>query len=383
MFREMASYILGKDKSTARLSHRALLVLIRCASIQTVCGPFSGVPLQNNALFEFMGQLSQRLSYRHIARGALHEGQEQSSDRSPGPKHTQTPAPPYDTPGTSDNLNASTGSTLAIESNTRDVDDFGRRPSFVLVRCEASGTGPSARLLLKSCPFTPASWSAWCGGSHKGTSPPVSKGSTEPLPSSQHAARVEADIGRPRGAPQWAATAGDEGQGNGRPGDSETARATMEATLAALAAPGPTEVLAEAFERVLDVEEDDGDETSSSSFGGAGDATRRVFDCIAWVYDHVRYYLGYKSKLFLLAFEITRSRYIAGVPCGPYIGVNYEMVRNSRAQSSARIFLAYVHSCSPFLAAPQRTVEVGVSVRIYSLQSDTYNSSNIVVPFSI
>lgn len=64
------------------------------------------------------------------------------------------------------------------------------------------------------------------------------------------------------------------------------------------------------------------------------------------------------------------------MPCGPYIGVNYEMVRNLRAQSSGRGFLAYFHSGSPFLAAPQRTVEVGVSVRIYLLQYDTYNSLN-------
>ncbi|CAM9529272.1 unnamed protein product, partial [Laminaria digitata] len=79
--------------------------LTSTAITQTICGPFSGAPLHTSVPFEFIGQLSQRLSYCHTARSALHEGQQQSSDQSTGRKDTQTPAPPYDTPGTNDTTN--------------------------------------------------------------------------------------------------------------------------------------------------------------------------------------------------------------------------------------------------------------------------------------
>lgn len=287
--------ILARHKFITRLPWRALPARTRCVSMQTICGPFSGVPIPYSVPFELIGQLSQRLSYRHIARGALHEGRQQSNNSSPGPKHTQTPAPPYDTSGitSSDKPNDNiTGSASVVDGSTRDADDCGRRPSFVLVRCEANGAGPSARLLLKSCSFTPASWTAWCYGSVEETPQQTSKGRTEPLPSSQQAATMEADIGQPRPPPQWAGTAGDERQGDERPGHKQPDRATTEAILAALAATGPSKVLAKAFERVLDVEEDAGDDSSAANYFGTGDATRRVFDCVSWVYDHVRYSLG-------------------------------------------------------------------------------------------
>lgn len=52
---------------------------------------------------------------------------------------------------------------------------------------------------------------------------------------------------------------------------------------------GAAEVLVEAFEQVLDVEEDeDEDEALASARGGTGDATRRVFDSLTWAYDDVR-----------------------------------------------------------------------------------------------
>ncbi|CAM9529345.1 unnamed protein product, partial [Laminaria digitata] len=86
-------------------------------------------------------------------------------------------------------------------SSTSDADDCGQRPSLVLVRCEASGAGPSARLLLRSRLFTPASWTAWCGGGFKGTPPSAFNGSTEPLPSSQQEEALAEDFGRPRGVP--------------------------------------------------------------------------------------------------------------------------------------------------------------------------------------
>ena len=250
--------------------------------------------------FEFIGQLSQRLSYRHIARGGLNKGQQESNNPSPGPKHTQKIAPPFDTPGmgrshgSNDN---NTGSTPVVDESARDADDCGQRPSFVVVRCEANGAGPSARLLLRSFPFTPASWAAWCDVNFKETPLTTSKGRTEPLASFQHAKTIQADTGRPRGPPQWAATAGDEGQGDKRTVHKEIASATAEAILAALAATGPTKVLAKAFERVLDVEESAGDDSLAANYGGTGDAIRRVFDCVAWVYDHVRYSLGYKDEI--------------------------------------------------------------------------------------
>lgn len=69
------------------------------------------------------------------------------------------------------------------------------------------------------------------------------------------------------------------------------AAATKEDVLATLSEDegGPAEVLAESFERLLDVEvdEDEG-EALAAARGGTVDATRRVFDSLVWVYDHVR-----------------------------------------------------------------------------------------------
>lgn len=67
--------------------------------------------------------------------------------------------------------------------------------------------------------------------------------------------------------------------------------------LAALALEGPANVLAEAFERVLDMEEDVTDERLLVVRGGTGGAIRRVFDCVAAVYDHVRRCWDNQSKL--------------------------------------------------------------------------------------
>lgn len=154
-----------------------------------------------------------------------------------------------------------------------DNHDPYRSPSCALVHCEARGAGSTGRLLLRSHTFTPASWAAWCDDGGEGT---VAAGGRE---DAGHG------TGWPRGAPKWAAKAGEEG------GDKENAAAAAAGThvLAALwAEGGPAEILVEAFEQLLDVGKDeDEDERLAAARGGTGDATRRVFESLERVYDDV------------------------------------------------------------------------------------------------
>lgn len=88
-------------------------------------------------------------------------------------------------------------------------------------------------------------------------------------------------------APRWAANAGDDNTGSRRP-DGRTLEAAD--VLAALSEKGPANVLSEAFERVVDIGGGFQDETLI--LGSTGDANRRVFESVVWVYDHVRDQLG-------------------------------------------------------------------------------------------
>ena len=164
----------------------------------------------------------------------------------------------------------------------RECDDPYRSPSCALVLCEARGTGPGARLLVRSRFFTPASWAVWCDD---GTAETTSLGAA--------AATLEAvDMGRPRAPSRWAATAGGEEGGSGKVWRGRGTMRVVDAAdvLAVLREEGgPSEILAEEFERLLDVEEDeDEDEMLAAARGGTGDATRRVFESMARVYDDVR-----------------------------------------------------------------------------------------------
>lgn len=166
----------------------------------------------------------------------------------------------------------------------RDCDDPYRSASCVLVLCEARGVGPGAHLLLRSRLFTPASWAAWCDDGAAGTTTAATAG--------EGATPNAVDTGRFRDPPRWAATAG--GEEEGRIGKGRKRRTAEEVGAAAVLAAlreegGPFEALVEAFERLLDVEEDeDEDEMLAAARGGTGDATRRVFESLARVYDDVR-----------------------------------------------------------------------------------------------
>lgn len=252
---------------------------------QTVCGPFSGIPPVNGTTFELTGELSHRLSYRHTIKDLRKNGirlQKQLGDdihsaAAWSGKNAMPTTPPFNASNLQDqpNEDSSTGNSIIV----RDCDDPYRSPSCVLVQCEARGAGLSARLVLRSRLFTPASWAAWCDDADVGAAAPT-----------------DGDIGRPRAAPQWATTAegGGGGSGEGREGGGATATATADDVIAALSDEGgPAEVIAEAFERLLDVEEDeDEDEALAVARGGTADATRRVFDSLTWVYDHVRVLTG-------------------------------------------------------------------------------------------
>lgn len=185
----------------------------------------------------------------------------------------------------------------------RECDDPYRSASCVLVFCEARGAGASAHLLLRSRLFTPASWAAWCDD---GAADTAAATAAAPTPEA-------VDAGRPRVLPQWAATAGEEGGRSGRGGSERGAAAVAGAAdvLAALGEEGgPSETLVEVFERLLDVEEDeDEDEMLAAARGGAGDATRRVFESLAWVYEHVSHF----CRLFVSVRFVHETAHIFSV----------------------------------------------------------------------
>lgn len=174
----------------------------------------------------------------------------------------------------------------------RECDDPYRSASCVLVLCEARGSGPSAHLLLWSHLFTSASWAAWCEDGAAG----ATAAGTAATPKA-------VDKGRPRGPPQWAATAGgEEGEsGKGGRGRVTTVGGAADVLAALREEGGPSEILVEAFERLLDVEEDENeDEMLAAARGGTGDATRRVFESLTWVYDDVRYGVDWSVQIALL-----------------------------------------------------------------------------------
>ncbi len=248
-----------------------------------MCGPFSGTPPLHGIAFELKGELSRRLSYRHTVndfrnkggrRGQQHPGGAPSTAAGAGLGYKVLPQQPSavnreDKP---DENNGAAGNIAVPE-----CDDHYRSPSCVLVHCEARGAGPTCRLLLRTHTFTPASWAAWCDDGGVGTGA---------------AGRREAPgHGKdwPRGAPKWAAKAGEEGGGKGN----AAAPAAEADVLAALwAEGGPAEILVEAFEQLLDVEKgEDEDERLAAARGSTGDATRRVFDSLVRVYDDVSHRL--------------------------------------------------------------------------------------------
>lgn len=254
-----------------------------------------------------MGKLSPRLSYRHtindLSNRGRSRGQKQLGDHHKVMADKETKAADTDT---------------ACECD----DDPYRSASCVLVLCEARGAGPGSRLLVRSRLFTPASWAAWCDDGATGTSAAVATAGAAPK---------AVDMGRPRAPPRWAATAGGEertgGSGKGGRGRGATAVVPVagDDVLAALQEEGgPSEVLAEAFEQLLDVEEDeDEDEMLASARGGTGDATRRVLETLARVYDDVRCSAGWGVRL------LCSSRYVVMLIRSPTSGLLSRGVFNS------------------------------------------------------
>eukprot|EP00752_Nemacystus_decipiens_P010481 g9338.t1 len=230
---------------------------------QVVCGPFIGTPPLNGIAFELRGELSPRLSFRHTINDLRSRGGR--GQKQPGDHKVLT-------------HKESMANTNASKS---DDDDPYRSASCVLVLCEARGTGPSAHLRVRSRLFTPASWAAWCDDSTASTTAGAAVAAVAA------ATPTTVDMGRPRGAPRWASTAGEEEGGNGRGGRGNKAAVDAADVHAALREEGgPLEILEEAFERLLDVEEDeDEDERLATARGGTGDATRRVFESLARAYD--------------------------------------------------------------------------------------------------
>lgn len=201
----------------------------------------------------------------------------------------------------SDNVHSNISEGDGNGSGTNDDPYAG--PSCVLVRCEVSGIGTSAHLCVQSRHFTSASWAAWCdSGDHEASasvlnhdtpSPSVEKPTGESLPPPPGK-----DFGRPRSVPRWAAWGdgdfrgvanADRGMATASRSRSPAAAVSTADVLQILARKGPAGIVVEAFERILDVEDDDEDEALAAVRGGAAiSATRRVFDCMVWVYEHVR-----------------------------------------------------------------------------------------------
>ncbi|CAM9458255.1 unnamed protein product, partial [Ectocarpus sp. 13 AM-2016] len=270
------------------------------AITQTVCGPFYGIPSLHGRVFEPAGALSQRFSYHHTINDPRDEGGRGQQQEEPGGvlpasagSDYKVMPPPRPLSSTSDRH----GENGSIENGALvpEIDSPYRSPSCVLVRCEARGAGPSARLLLRNRFFTASSWAAWCshgdaGAAAKSAIPPP------PLPLSTEtnappSSEPPSDTGRPRAAPRWAATAWQEQAetiskkqaGGGGRGATEAADA-----LSALCADESlSDILLEAFDRVLDINEgEDEDEALAAARAGTGDATRRVFESLDWVYNN-------------------------------------------------------------------------------------------------
>lgn len=256
-------------------------------------------------MFEPAGALSQRLSYRHTINDPRDEGgRRQQQQQQPGGvprvsagseyKVMPPPRPLSAIPDRHDEHGSIENGALVPE-----IDSPYRSPSCVLVRCEARGAGPSARLLLRSRFFTASSWAAWCNDGDAGAAAkpalPASPLPPSTEPNAPPSSEPPADTGRPRAAPRWAATAWKEQEeststkqaGGGGGGVTEAAD-----VLAALCADeSVADVLLEAFDRVLDINEgEDEDEALAAARGGTGDATRRVFESLAWVYNNVRHF---------------------------------------------------------------------------------------------
>lgn len=267
-----------------------------------MCGPFSGIPSLHGKGFEPAGALSQRLSYRHTINDPRDEGGRGQQQQQPGGVHPASAGsdykvmpPPRPLSATSDRHDEH----VSIENSALvpEIDSPYRSPSCVLVRCEARGAGPRVRLLLRSRFFTASSWAAWCNDGDPGTAAksaiPASPLPPSTEPNAPPPSEPTADTGRPRAAPRWAATAWQEQTestskkqaGGGGGGATEAAD-----VLAALCADESlADVLLEAFDRVLDINEgEDEDEALAAARGGTGDATRRVSESLAWVYNNVR-----------------------------------------------------------------------------------------------
>lgn len=76
----------------------------------------------------------------------------------------------------------------------------------------------------------------------------------------------------------------------------------MAAVLAELALEGPAKILQEAFERVLDVDDEEEEEDIGVTAAAKSDnrhVARRVFVYVIWVYDHVRRKMCSDSFLWL------------------------------------------------------------------------------------
>ncbi|CAM9986351.1 unnamed protein product, partial [Scytosiphon promiscuus] len=308
-----------------------------CVAIhQIVCGSFSGIPPLGGVDFELEGELAQGLSYHHtvsdarskskggVPRTQQHNQPTPDASSSSGVAGSGYKVMPHLSPfsatrgsrkGKPDERNSTDAGASDISRSSSSLqhrDDPSLHPSCVLVRCEARGAGPSARMSLRSRFFTASSWASWCNDgdlcgvaeAQAAARPPPSltsklegeitfDGRTQDSPSPPSSpATTTADTGRPRSPPRWVTIAldgeikADTRKGTGG-GGAVVAVTTADVLTVLRSNPDAAEVLVEAFEQVLDVEEEeDEDEALATARGGTGDATRRVFDSLAWAYDH-------------------------------------------------------------------------------------------------
>lgn len=263
-----------------------------------ICGSFHGAPLPENGHIEPAGGLADGLSYRHHHYDGHYPVENKTSDQQ-------------------NELNATMVSTDE-QKPRNDKDSPCRNPSCALVECQARGAGLDADLAVRGRVFIPMTWTAWCnvGQQEHSVRSQSSHSQTRPAarqPCTPHRSPVRgihqkgtsdsslADVGPPRSACHWTSIASSNCEENEKTRNDHSPMESTEPSVEGvekretrwvqvstlIQEQAAAEIMRNSLEGILDIK-DGKAMTLVLAAGCVREMTRRVFNYVAFAYDHVR-----------------------------------------------------------------------------------------------